>query len=149
MAGEQTSIVIMGATGDLARRKLIPALFQLACKRRLPAGLRVVGFARPRYSDVRFRELAREGMQEFADLAVREKEWTAFARNLHYVGGDLGVPDDFIRLAQFLDDMENPGVTANRMYYLSIAPRFFAAAIENLGTSGLAGEGRGWRRVVI
>ena len=74
MAGEPTTIVIFDATGDLTRRKLIPALFQLACKGRSPDQLRIVGFARQEYSDDRFREFMAEGVKEFGGLALRTGE---------------------------------------------------------------------------
>ncbi len=74
MAEETTTIVIMGATGDLTQRKLLPALFQLGCKGRLPKDLRIVGFARREYSDDQFRELMWEGVREFGELAVRKGE---------------------------------------------------------------------------
>ena len=149
MAEESTSIVILGATGDLARRKLLPALFQLACKERLPRGLRIVGFSRPEYTDEAYRELMWEGMQEFTDLAVRKDRWAKFSRGLSYLGGDFGAPKDFTRLRQRLEQMEGTGGKANRLFYLSIAPQFFGPAVKNMGVSGLATEDTGWRRVVI
>ena len=149
MVAEANTIVIMGSTGDLARRKLIPALFQLACKGRLPKGLRIAGFARPEYSDDQYREYMWESVQEFGQLAVRRDEWAQFARQLFYVGGDLGSPQDYIRLRQRVEELEDGNGTVNRLFYLSIAPRFFGTAVTNLGGAGLAkGEG-GWRRVVI
>ena len=148
-ADETTSLVILGATGDLTRRKLIPALFQLDCKGRLPAGLRIVGFSRPPHSDDRFRELMWEGIQEFGDLATRKDEWTIFAQKLFYLRGDVGVPEDFVRLRERLEQMEDPEGKSNRLFYLSIAPRFFGTTVGSLGASGLAKEDRGWRRVVI
>ena len=149
MAEETTTIVIMGVTGDLARRKLLPALFQLGCKGRLPEGLRVVGFARRDYSDDQFREFMWDGVQEFGDLAVRRDDWAIFARQLFYVGGNLDIPEDFIRLRQRLQEMEGSDGTANRLFYLSIGPQLFGTTVKNLGASGLAGESGGWRRVVI
>ncbi len=149
MAEETTTIVIMGVTGDLARRKLLPALFQLGCKGRLPKGLRVVGFARRDYSDDQFREFMWDGVQEFGDLAVRRDEWAEFAQQLFYVGGNLDAPEDFIRLRQRLQEMEGGDGTANRLFYLSIGPQLFGTTVKNLGASGLAGEDGGWRRVVI
>ncbi len=88
MPGANT-IVIMGASGDLTRRKLIPALFQLACKHRLPENFRIVGFSRSGYSDDAFRELMWDGVRELGELAVRRDEWSAFAKSLFYVPGDL------------------------------------------------------------
>jgi len=66
-----TTVLIVGASGDLARRKLLPALFSLACKGRLPDGLRIVGFSRSQYSDDHYRDLTWKGIQEFSDLTAR------------------------------------------------------------------------------
>ena len=95
MAEETTTIVIMGATGDLTQRKLLPALFQLECKGRQPKDLRIVGFARQGYSDDRFRNLMWEGVREFGELAGRREEWATFARTLFYIQGGLDAPEDF------------------------------------------------------
>ena len=149
MTEEDTSFVILGATGDLARRKLIPALFQLACKGRLPQGLRIVGFAQPDLSDEQFRERMWAAMREFGALAVRREEWAMFARRLFYIGGDLEALEDFRRLRKLLKEQEGAEGAANRLFYLSISPRFFATVVESLGASGLAAEAGGWRRVVI
>ena len=148
MAGQPTTIVIFGATGDLTRRKLIPALFQLACKSRLPDDLRIVGFGRRDYSDDRFREFMGEGVQEFGQLAGRTGEWDTFAKNITYFQGDLETPDDYVRLKRTLEDSEGSG-GGHRLFYLSVAPWYFGSAIANLGSSGLGKDEGGWRRVVI
>jgi len=148
MAGEPTTIIIFGGTGDLARRKLLPALFQLACKGRLPDRFRVVGFARQEYSDDRFRGFMGDGVREFGQLALRTDEWDAFARNIFYVQGDLDTHEDYVRLRHSLEDSEGSG-GAHRLFYLSVAPRFFGTTINNLGAAGLAKEESGWRRAVI
>ena len=119
MAEETTTIVIMGATGDLTQRKLLPALFQLECKGRLPKDLRIVGFAHRGYSNCKFRELMWEGVQEFGELAVRKGEWARFAGNLSYIRGDLDAPQDLTQ--QRLEEMEGGG-TVNRLFYLSSHP---------------------------
>ena len=148
MASEPATIVIFGATGDLARRKLLPALFQLASKGRLPDRCRIVGFARQEYSDHRFREFMGDGVREFGQLALRTDEWARFASNISYVQGDLDTHEDYVRLKHSLEDSEGSG-GANRLFYLSVAPRFFGNAVTNLGSSGLGKEEGGWRRVVI
>ena len=148
MPGANT-IVIMGASGDLTRRKLLPALFQLACKRRLPENFRVVGFSRSEYSDDAFRELMWDGVRELGELAVRRDEWSAFAKNLSYVQGDLAIPEDCAKLGEALAAMESDTASANRLFYLSIAPQLYAPAIEQIGAAGLAKWNGGWRRVVI
>ena len=94
MTPENTIIVILGGTGDLARRKLVPALFQLGCKERLPKGVRIVGFARPEYSDDQYRELMWNSIREFSELEVQKDQWTGFARNLYYISGNLTLPEE-------------------------------------------------------
>ena len=138
MTQENTVIVIFGGTGDLARRKLVPALFQLGCKERLPKGLRIVGFARPEYSDEQYRELMWNSVREFDDLAVRRDQWTGFAQNLYYINGNLTLPEDYDRLKRRLWEFEEDWRTLNFLFYLSIAPQLFDATIENLGASSLA-----------
>ena len=149
MAGGATSIIIFGATGDLARLKLLPALFQLWCKGRLPASFRIVGLARREYSDDKFRDLMVEGVREFADLAPLTSEWAAFARNIFYAQGELDSPESYVVLRRRLEELEGRDGSANRLFYLSVAPRFFGSAIDNLGAAGLARQERGWSRVVI
>ena len=149
MAKGSTSIVIFGATGDLTQRKLLPALFNLRCKGRLPTNTNILGFSRTPYSDEEFRQVMRKGTQEFGDLAVHEDEWDAFAEGLYYTSGDLGKPEDFSRLRQRLEELEGDAYPNNRLFYLSVEPQLYERAVKNLGASGLAREDGGWHRVVI
>ena len=149
MQNSSTSLVILGATGDLARRKLLPGLFQLDCKGMLPANFQVVGMARSEYSDDRYRELMWQDVQELSGQGARKKDWIAFARRLHYVRGDLQDLESFIGLRARLQDLETETPPSNRLFYLAVAPGLFPAAVENLGLFGLAVEDTGWRRVVI
>ena len=144
-----TTVVIIGASGDLTRRKLIPALFQLSCKGRLPQGLRIVGFSRTPYSDDQFRDLMWEGVQAFGRLGARRDDWNEFARSIFYLPGDLNVPEHFLGLGQRLDELDGGVRPSNRLVYLSLAPQLYESTIGNLGASGLAAEKDGWRRVVI
>ena len=149
MAGETTTIVVMGASGDLAQRKLVPALFNLRCKGRLPDGVRIVGFSRSPYSDDQFRELTWKSIREFGELAVRREEWEVFARSLFYVPGDLGKSEDLGHLKERLKELGDGRRSANCLFYLSIAPHLYESALKTLEASGLAREDTGWRRVVI
>ncbi|MCH7493721.1 glucose-6-phosphate dehydrogenase (NADP(+)) [bacterium] len=150
MAEESTTVVILGGTGDLALRKLVPALFTLACKGRLPQGLRVVAFARRDYSDDRYREYMWNGTREIGGLAARRDEWEMFAGNMYYVSGDIDDPHSFVRLKHRLDGLDKgEDGTSNRLYYLSVAPRLFETAVKNIAEAGLANEDNGWRRAVI
>ncbi len=82
LPAESTTIVIFGASGDLTRRKLILALYNLYRKKRLPAGLRLVGFARRPYSDQDFRDHPREGVVQFGAGTFEAKTWSSFSQNL-------------------------------------------------------------------
>ena len=144
-----TSIVIMGATGDLSKRKLMPALFNLHCKGRLPDGASIVGFARTPYSDPQFCDAMWEGARELGQLGAQREEWQEFSRNLHYVAGSVDSPEGIAALRARVEDLEGDRRPANRLFYLSIAPTLYPGAVEALGSSGMAVEGSGWRRVVI
>ena len=149
MAEETTSIVIFGATGDLTRRSLMPALFNLRKKGRLPEGVRIIGFSRSPYTDDQFRELLWKGTQEVGELVISRDEWDTFAQSLFYVVGNLSELEHLTRLQQRLEELEGEARPANRLFYLSIAPQLYEAAVQNLGASGLAKEEQGWCRVVI
>ena len=149
MPAETTTILIMGASGDLTHRRLLPALFDLSCKGRLPHNCNIVGLARSAYSDDEFRELMWKGVGESAELRARRDDWGTFSKRLFYHRGDLSVLEDMSHLKQRLEELETGGTTANRLFFLSIAPQLYHPAITNLGASGLAREDSGWRRVVI
>jgi glucose-6-phosphate 1-dehydrogenase len=142
-----TSIVIFGASGDLTRRKLLPALFSLHCKGRLPDDVRIVGFARRPYDDASFRERMENGVKEFAEDRYTAAAWKDFEQKLHYVRGDLGNREDFTNLDARLSALE--GTRSDRLYYFSVAPRFYASTVEFLGECGMAREREGYRRVII
>ena len=144
---DATTIVIFGASGDLTERKLIPALFNLYLKNRLPAAFRVVGTATSVCSDDEFRKTLREGVDASAPSPVAEEKWNGFAARIYYRPGDLTDPTSFERLATSLAELE--GGPANRLYYLATPPRFFADTVAGLGHAGIVGETEGWRRVVI
>lgn len=145
--GNSTTIVIFGASGDLTQRKLIPALFNLYRKKRLPANTQVVGFARRPYSHDDFRERLRDGLQRFDPEAFEANAWHSFAARLWYVRGNLDVPADYEGLRDALEELE-PG-PAQRLYYLATAPDFYVPIVEQLGALDMARADNGWRRVVV
>jgi glucose-6-phosphate 1-dehydrogenase len=144
---EYTTIVIFGASGDLTRRKLIPALFHLYRKGRLPSRVQVVGFARRPYDHEEFRTRMLDGMRNLAGIEPDPAAWEDFSARLWYSRGNLDTPDDYKSLQAFLRELE--GSPANRLYYLATAPRFYTTAVEYLGAAGLTGEDGGWRRIVV
>lgn len=141
-----TTIVIFGASGDLTRRKLIPALYNSFCKQRLPEKLFIVGFARRPWDDATFREPLQSGVQEFSS-GYEEASWRTFAERLCYFQGNLDAAEDYTRLGSFLHDLE--GGPANRLYYLATAPEYYGLAATFLGEAGLADESEGTRNLVI
>lgn len=149
MASQPTTIVIFGASGDLTRRKLIPALFSSFTKRRLAKQLNIVGYARRPWSHDDFRQLLYQGMQDFARqmLESHAEEWELFLEHIWYVQGDLDTAADYQNLKAYLDDLDDG--PANRLYYLATAPDFFVPIVKHLGEQNIVAEEEGYRRVVV
>lgn len=145
---ETNAIVIFGASGDLTRRKLIPSLYDLYRKGRMPKNWRIIGVSRTAFTDDAFREHAEEGIKEFASASYDAKTWRDFARNLSYIQGDLTEFEQLQAVDRQLCEWEE-GRTGNRLYYLSIAPHLYEKAVANLGAADMVHEHHGWRRVVI
>jgi len=142
------TFIIFGASGDLTQRKLIPALYHLHRKGRLPEETQIVGFSRTEFSHEQWRAKLRESTTQF-DGEVEDTAWKAFAESIYYHPGDIGEPGDFESLKAFLDRRESDA-SCTRVYYLATAPKFYEQAVEQLGMSGLARqEDCGPRRVVI
>ncbi len=142
------TFVIFGASGDLTQRKLVPALYQLFRKNRLPPDTSVVGFARTAYSHDAWRKLLAESTAKHAGKDFTPELWSKFAAHVFYQPGDIGDAGDFTKLASLLGEIEH-NAASTRVYYLATAPRFYEPAIEQLGRSGLAAENGGQRRVII
>ncbi|MDX1943985.1 MAG: glucose-6-phosphate dehydrogenase [Pirellulaceae bacterium] len=142
------SVVIFGASGDLTSRKLIPALYSLFVKGRLPKETRIVGVARRPYTSDEWREMLAGTTRKFAGSEFNAEKWQAFAANVLYHPGDIDQPESFVELAKLLDKIE-AGASATRVYYLATKPDLYAPACAQLGAAGLAEESRGVRRVVI
>ena len=149
MTSETTTIVIMGASGDLTQRRLVPALFHLWCKGRLPQEFHIVGFARSPLTAEGFRARMWEGVRQSGELEERREDWEKFTQRLLYCRGDLSALEEVARLKERLEELEGGARPANRLFFLSIAPQLYETAVTNLGASGLAEEQSGWCRVVI
>jgi len=142
------TVVIFGASGDLTSRKLIPALYELARKKRLPPNTRIVGSARSKFTHEEFRKSLTESTAKFAGKEFEREVWDAFVPNIYYHSGDIGTADDYQALKKLLDEIEGPP-PHTRIYYLSTSPKLYETAINFLGSSGLADEAGGSRRIVI
>ena len=147
---EPSSIVIFGASGDLARRKLLPALQDLYRNRLLDPATDVVGFARTPKTDAAFREEARAALED--GTAQDRAAWEGFAARLHYVVGGYGHPASYRRLRERLEELERArdGEPARRLFYLATPPDAADEVVSHLGAAGLArSAGGGWSRVIL
>jgi len=145
---EPTALVIFGASGDLTRRKLLPALYQLARGQRLPARFSVIGVARSAMSDDAFRQQFHDSLKEFAGLANPDEVSTALAANMHYIAGEMDDAGLYERLRATLND---GGAPDGILYYLAIPPAVYGTVVEHLGRARLVtqDDGHGWRRVIV
>ena len=144
-------LVIFGASGDLTRRKLIPALHSLGCEGLLPQGTRVVGVALHEWTDQVFRDHLYDGVVNYARLAPGSCElWPWFAERLSYITGYFEDPETYVRLRQHLERLDEVyEATPNRLFYLATPPQFYPVIIEQLGRAALDSNEHGWTRVVI
>ena len=140
------TIVIFGASGDLTDRKLMPALYHNFQKKRLPAGLRIVGFARADWRDEDFREQLKKGVKAHG-ATFKEEIWDDFASSIHYFRGDLKDAKDFHALQAHLNRLESGNT--GRLYYLAVAPDFIGPVCGHLKAAGMTDETHGHRRVII
>jgi glucose-6-phosphate 1-dehydrogenase len=150
-ADEPFSLVIFGASGDLTRRKLVPALWSLYAARTLPEPFTIIGAARTELTDGAFRQQMRAAVTEFARLKIPSPPvWERFAQSLYYVAGDPSGPDLYMRLRQRLEEIERArGGATNRIFYCATPPSLYDDIIGNLGEAGLAHAPNGWTRIVV
>ncbi|HXM73961.1 MAG TPA: glucose-6-phosphate dehydrogenase [Chthoniobacterales bacterium] len=145
------SVVIFGATGDLAHRKLIPALYNLAADGELPPAVTVIGFARREKSDDEFRREMEEATRKFSRQPVRDEIWKTFGQSIFYHQSDFGDEAGYKSLAAKLDKIDQErGTRGNRLFYFAVAPDQFEPILKNLKAAGLneAREGS-WARVIV
>jgi glucose-6-phosphate 1-dehydrogenase len=142
-----TSILIFGASGDLTRRKLVPALYNQFKKGRLNSGFNVVGISRTAFSHDEFRERMRTGAEEFSP-EYDAASWGEFATHLWYIAADGADVSHFHNIKDELAKIEPEG-HRNRLYYLSVGPDLYEPIVTNLGANGMAEQDGGWRRIII
>lgn len=149
---EPCVVVIFGATGDLTRRKLVPALFRLALQRLIPAEFAIDGVARHPMSDEEFRSRMRDALAEFGDHdSLDEETWASFAAGIFYVPGDFSDAATYQQLKSRLEliDQER-GTQGNRIFYLATAPEHFGTIAKQLGEAKMARPKKGsWARLIV
>ncbi|MBX6340889.1 MAG: glucose-6-phosphate dehydrogenase [Thermomicrobiaceae bacterium] len=147
------AMVIFGASGDLTRRKLMPALYDLAVDGLLPPGFSVIGFARRPLTHEEFRAQMREGVERFArHRPIDSGVWETFEQGLFYLSSEFQNPEGYDRLARELERLDRErGTAGNRIYYLATPPEDYELIVDNLGRAGLAQpeSEQNWTRLIV
>jgi glucose-6-phosphate 1-dehydrogenase len=148
---EPCALVVFGITGDLARKKLLPAVYDLANRGLLPTNFALLGFARRDWGDEEFSELARAAAREHARTPWREEVWERLASSVRFVQGSFDDDNAFDELAANLAELEGThGIGGNAAFYLSIPPAMFPTVLKQMQRTGMAETTLDrWRRVVV
>ncbi len=148
---EACTVVIFGATGDLTHRKLIPALYNLQLEGALPAGVKIVGFARREKTDEQFRNGLEEINRKVSRSGHDDEVWADFAQKIHYHQSEFQDADGYKGLAESLEEIDQErGGKGNRLFYIASAPSFFDDVLESLKDAGLNSCRAGcWSRVIV
>ncbi|HQX35755.1 MAG TPA: glucose-6-phosphate dehydrogenase [Microbacteriaceae bacterium] len=149
-----SALVIFGVTGDLSRKKLMPAVYDLANRGLLPPGFALVGFARRDWQDEDFAEVVYKAVREHSRTEFREDTWQDLLKGIRFVSGEFTDPDAFARLRRTIEQLDiERGTMGNHAYYLSIPPKDFPTVAQQLRDSGLVdahgSDDERWRRVVV
>ncbi len=146
-----SGLVIFGVTGDLSRKKLMPAVYDLANRGLLPPGFSLVGFARRDWENEDFATVVHDAVKEHARTPFREEVWQQLAEGFRFVPGEFTDDEAFETLRATIDELDKSrGTGGNFAFYLSVPPKFFPTVVEQLKRHGLSeGPGDSWRRAVI
>jgi glucose-6-phosphate 1-dehydrogenase len=145
------TVTIFGASGDLTSRKLIPSLFNLARKGRLPEETTILGVSRTAFTHEAFREKIGPKVKEImtgAGESWSDAEWTEFAKRIFYVAADAAAPGGIAPVADWFAKREG-AAGGRRLYYLSVAPELYPRLADELGSAGMQSEAGGYRRLVV
>ncbi|GAB3540673.1 glucose-6-phosphate dehydrogenase [Arthrobacter tecti] len=146
-----SSLVLFGVTGDLARKKLMPAVYDLANRGLLPPSFALVGFGRRDWSDEQFAEEVRSSVKQYARTPFNDTVWEQLSAGIRFVQGNFDDDDAFVELKKTVEELDaTRGTRGNHAFYLSIPPKAFELVCQKLSEHGLAQAEEGkWRRVVI
>lgn len=146
---EPTTIVLFGATGDLAKRKIYPALYNLYLEQKLPETFSLIGMGRREWSDEFFQAQVEKSLHEFSRRQGDHDSVKSFVKAFRYSVLNISHKEDYIKLLHLVEQREAElGIPSNRLFYLSVGPEFFEPIAENIQASGL-GSTQGWKRLVI
>ena len=144
-------MVLFGVTGDLSRKKIMPAIYDLANRGLLPPGFSLVGFARRDWADQDFAQIVHDAVKEHARTPFREEVWKQLSEGFRFVPGNFDDDDSFENLRRTVEELDQlRGTGGNMAFYLAIPPSFFGTVVDQLKKHGLAdGREDQWRRVVV
>ena len=146
---EPCVVVIFGATGDLTKRKLMPALCRLLDMGCLES-VRILGVGRSAMSEEEFQTIVHEALESSEKIEhLDEQQWQKLSERLHYLAGELDDVNTYRQVSQRLDELAGDGASKNRLFYLATPPSLFSTIVKRLGEAGLANEEDYWSRVVI
>ena len=152
LTNEPTQIIILGGTGDLARRKLIPALLDLYTHKKLPEQFSIVGMARTPRSDYEYRTFTQAALSEFS-LEHSAEAISGFCEHLSYVTGSFDDPQAYQQLFTHIEAFaDQVGTRTNRLFYLAVPPEYYSTIFKNLSSAGLmenCSTDEGWARVLV
>jgi glucose-6-phosphate 1-dehydrogenase len=152
-ATDPCAVILFGASGDLAKRKVIPAMYDLAVHNSLGERYAIIGFARTPMNDDGFRATVGEAAKGISEVGpIDPAKWDAFASNLHYNAGDYSDPQAYVALAKRLTELEaENNLGGNRLFYLSTPPEVYPDIIEQLGKAGLSkpANENSWVRIIV
>ena len=143
---EPISIVIFGASGDLTHRKLIPSLYNLYQKKRLPEKFRIVGFSRTPFSNEAFRQDLENSTRNYSAKTFVDQNWASFSQNIEYFSGNLKESLDYENLYNLLQQDDRG---KNILYYLAISPKLYETTVTHLGSAHMQEEGQGRKHLLI
>jgi len=148
---EPCAMVIFGGSGDLTRRKLVPALYNLSRKRMIPGGFTILGISRSPMKDEEYRSRLREWVDKAEEAAPSDPEtWEPFSQGIYYLPANFHDAAMYARLKEVLAEYDTRrGTGGNRIFYLATAPSDYVDIIRNLGSAGMAREDSGWVRAII
>ncbi|MDO9497448.1 MAG: glucose-6-phosphate dehydrogenase, partial [Nocardioides sp.] len=144
-------MVLFGVTGDLSRKKIMPAIYDLANRGLLPPGFSLVGFARRDWADQDFAQIVHDSVRTYARTEFREEVWKQLSEGFRFVQGDFDDDDAFETLRHTIEELDRTrGTEGNHAFYLAIPPGFFGAVAGQLKEHGLVDPtSDSWRRVVV
>ncbi len=147
---EPVTFVLFGATGDLAKRKIYPALYNLFVDGKLPEAFSLIGLGRREWTDEFFQSNIEQSLRQFSRREIQDQDlMQTFIRKFRYTVLDIGRTDDYKKLLGIIEERESAlQLPPNRMFYLSVGPEYFTTIASNIAESGL-GSAAGWKRLVI